>query len=532
MSDSFVTLFDGIQTHRHHSSSPTTWTPNCQLVAGLLSSRSPPAPSDPDRSTAHGQPSFVPFEGATPLTSIAPQPVLVPSESKDSDDDFDIAMDDSDIEAHQFPAQRSDSVQTLRESYCPFGESITWHRLYDSDGVTVPAKIFARFRSKSLDKTCANEPHYITYRRNYFSNEIWFGLEPPTESAYGKLYVDYEGARYPVRSFGVRMRAVDTDEQGEDVEISVFTPKRDRPIVPTPTLEQKMQPNMPKYSHVYDESTGFGSNKLSLPSIHSCVHNQFRQATKNNGSRRKQQSYYQIVVELRIFILGPSGDEVWVKIASTVSGLLVVRGRCPGSFADDPNHQNSKPRKVSQRRRDYKAARPTKKKGQSKPNSYKAPRKVGSRRTSGHTVSSTIPSSASLTSDSRSCASTNITPFSASPQMSPKDEIRESLRLPNPDGTLLLFDVPETAASSRTKERDGAFQGEVFAFDYKAHNLTAGGITDEHERNLATQLNKHGFGLGQRNYLDLQMSAHSTLKDIEVSSTPWENINDHVDYAR
>jgi len=380
---------------------------------------------------------FVPFEGAAPLASLAPQPDLVPSESEDSDDDFDIDLNDSDIGMNEVPTTNSEVVQTLRECYCPFGKTTTWDRLYNSDGVAVPAKVFARFRSKSLDKLSANEPHYITYRRNYFSNEMWYELEPPTESADGKLYVDYEDARYPIQSFGVRMRAVNNDEQGEDVEISVFTPKRDRPISPTPALEQKMQPNMPKHSHVYDESTGFGGYKLSLPTIHSCVHNQFRQATKNNGSRRKKQSYYRIVVELRAFILGSSGDEVWIKIASTISGLLVVRGRCPGSFADDPNHQRIKPRKVSHRRRDCKAVQPTKKKGQSKPNSHKAPKRVSDQCTPCHTVNSVVPSTvASLTSDSRSCASTTITPFSAelsTQQMSPRDEIRKGLSLPIPN---------------------------------------------------------------------------------------------------
>jgi hypothetical protein len=528
-----VPLFEGIQTDLHHSSSPTIWDPNFQTVASLLSSRSARTPIKQDPSTVHGKFSFVPFEGAAPLISLAPQPTLSPSRSMDSDRDIDTAFNDFDIKKDQ-STPSSNAVQTLRECYCPFGKSTTWDQLYNFDGVVVPAKIFARFRSKSLDRTCANEPHHITYRRNYFANEMWFDLDPPTESADGRLYVNYEGTSYPVQSFGVQMRAVDTDEQGADVEISVFTPKRDRPIVPTPALEQKMQPNMPNHSHVYDESTRFGSNKLSLPTIHSCLHNQFRQATKNNGSRRKEQSYYRIVVELRVFIVGPSGNEVPVKIASTISGLLVVRGRCPGSFADDPNFQRSKPRRVSHRRREFKAARSTKKRGQSTSTSYKAPKKVGSRRTSVHTVNSAVPSSmASLTSDSRSWGSTNITSFSESPQMSPRAEIRKRLRLPTPNRCLFLPVFLESAGSSLAMgQQNGTFRDEVFTSQSRTPYPMANEIIDEHKNYFATQLDQYGFGFGQGGYPDLLQSPEPALQSFDVSSTTWENTNVHVGYAQ
>lgn len=520
-------LFEGIQSYTRHPSSATTWDSN-GAVAQRPYRHLLHAPSKCNEMTAGGQAFFVPIEGAAPLTSIAPLSGSVPLELDSSDDEREVAMEVPGVEADDASKAQSKVVQALRECHCPFEESTTWNRIYDSNGVTVPAMIFAKFRSKCLDKSNASESHYITYRRNYFANEMWFELKPPTRFADGKLYVDYEDATYPVKSFGVRMRAVNTDEQGEDVEISVFTAKRDHPIEPTPVLQQKMQPNMTGYRHVYDESTGFGHSKFPLPVFHSFFHMQFRQATKNNGSRRKQQSYYRIIVELRVLILGPFGDEVWIKIASTISGSLVVRGRCPGSFADDPNYRKSKPRKRSHRRPYHKAARLAQRKGHPKTTSHKTPKKVGIQRIPFHTVNTAVPSTrVSLTSDSRSRTSTDTTPSSTemSPVMSPKNEVHQSLRLPNRNRNSVFFEAPESAGSLMVRvQLNEDFEHKGLASNCEMFNP----MVDVHRLNTLSQIERLDSGYRQQSYVDLRRSFVQGLSD---ASTPRELIHGHFGYS-
>jgi meiosis-specific transcription factor NDT80 len=62
---------------------------------------------------------------------------------------------------------------------------------------------------------------------------------------------------------------------------------------------------------------------------------QFQKATANNGKRRAQQQYYNLVVELYAEIASSvPGEMQWIQIARRQSHPMVVRGRSPGHYKD------------------------------------------------------------------------------------------------------------------------------------------------------------------------------------------------------
>ncbi|KAF7591774.1 hypothetical protein BBP40_001100 [Aspergillus hancockii] len=72
------------------------------------------------------------------------------------------------------------------------------------------------------------------------------------------------------------------------------------------------------------------------PTQHTFERIQFQKATANNGKRRAQQQYYNLVVDLYAEIAGPvsSNETQWIKIARKLSHPMVVRGRSPGHYKD------------------------------------------------------------------------------------------------------------------------------------------------------------------------------------------------------
>ena len=438
----------------------------------------------------------------------------------------DVFLDTADVEEDSFPGEDLDGG--LSKSFCPFSVTTPRRTLYDRHNQVVPSAIHADFAREYLEDRVNSPPHHIIYRRNYFTVTINYTLAPPTEPAKGNLFVHDEKARHRVRSLGVRVRAAKNHEYGEDVPISVFTAKRGPPINPPPPLEQRMQPNMPNVSSVYVESTGHGSNVLHRPIYHTFPRLQFRKATDNNGMRRRGQSFFRLVVELRALIMAESGSEEWIQIASTVSGPLLVRGRCPNSFEPyDPRNRKRKPPKDQTEHHAYKGARPkgiTKSKGSSttRRNYCVAAKTAASqrkRRISSSTISGTMR-------DSNSGYATPMTTDSTapsvpeSPVMVPRQEIPLSLRLPIPNGKREASPIPKIEEQSTEDDVLNVLNGE-FGHPSLCKELTYW-VEDLQRHRVATQLESHGCELNLSSYTILAPSSTSTMREIDDSTIPWE----------
>ena len=361
------------------------------------------------------------------------------SDGRDDNEYSEVAARSAYLALQSFGAKSQVKNCALPESFCRFGRTISWETLYDSHGQAVPAAIYARFSKKYLKDDTRSQPCHIIYRRNYFAITMSYTLITPTGYKDGNLYVHEQNVRYSVKALGLRLRAVKNHEHGEDVPISVFTAKRGPPIHPPPSLEQKMQPDIPGLSNVYSESTGHGSSTQHCPIYHTFPRLQFRKATENNGVRRKGQSFFRVVIDLRASIVGQSGEREWVKIASTMSGPLLVRGRCPNSFEPyDPNNKKRKPPKKQYGRINYKGAGPrgiSKKKNLSTKQTHanvaikSGSGQRGSHRVSSTAVSSTMPDSISGSQTPTTNHTSVPSPYD-SPVMVPRDTIPPDLRLP------------------------------------------------------------------------------------------------------
>lgn len=237
-----------------------------------------------------------------------------------------------------------------RKVLLPFSETRTWKKMFDNEGLHVPAQISGRFREKYL----RNEDYWIFYRRNYFAVACSYILQPPAQtSTKGKLWLKFPdgGGKVPVLALAMRLRAILNDDDKADVEITMFTKKRTKDGERT-TL-QPMMPNMPGFTCVYTDSTGdYGSLRTDVPTNFTFSRNQFRSATLNNGSRRKPQDYYRVVLELLAKITHRDrehGEPQWTRVASIASGRILTRGRPPNSFEkydpNNPDHKRRKPRK-------------------------------------------------------------------------------------------------------------------------------------------------------------------------------------------
>ncbi|KKK20811.1 hypothetical protein ARAM_000037 [Aspergillus rambellii] len=153
--------------------------------------------------------------------------------------------------------------------------------------------------------------------------------------------------------------AIVNAQYGEVRELVQHTPKRDKQSERKPgkIIMQPCQPSAVILSHgsatnsgqpgfsLMSQSGGMpvdynssynGAPQSSLPpSQHTFERIQFQKATANNGKRRAQQQYYNLVVELfaEISPVG-SSESQWIKIARRLSHPMVVRGRSPGHYKD------------------------------------------------------------------------------------------------------------------------------------------------------------------------------------------------------
>ncbi|GAD95970.1 NDT80 / PhoG like DNA-binding family protein [Paecilomyces variotii No. 5] len=151
--------------------------------------------------------------------------------------------------------------------------------------------------------------------------------------------------------------AIVNAQDGEVRELVQHTPKRDKQSETKPgkvTLQPQPMPSL--LGHSSASGLGFGTSSRSVnmsmdfgspyatvgqtsqpPTQHTFERIQFQRATANNGKRRAQQQYYNLVVDLYAEIPSPLGSAVkkqWVKIARRISDPMVVRGRSPGHYKD------------------------------------------------------------------------------------------------------------------------------------------------------------------------------------------------------
>lgn len=189
------------------------------------------------------------------------------------------------------------------------------------------------------------EGHWTCYRRNYFAVACSFSLRNYISGM--PLYLQHDGVLCKVRSFAVAISAT-IKSQDEHRQLVQHTPKRDRKSERMPSMVQ-LQPTTPGSTGTFSTAVDFGSalhldyhpssyptasnpQPLSVPFSHTYERIQFQKATANNGSRRAQQQYYRVVVELHATVVDPRFGTTTLQIARRVSDPVVVRGRSPGHY--------------------------------------------------------------------------------------------------------------------------------------------------------------------------------------------------------
>ena len=229
-----------------------------------------------------------------------------------------------------------------------FGDTKSTGHLHDAAGFPVRADLRALF---VLKKRAAKQREcWILYRRNYYGIQGSFDLHPSLDSSTEETLwlhgVNHEPKR--VLAVYMRMRGVIDSETGPAIPIVVFNAKR-KPLHPgdnpPPAPDrQRMKPTREGSTKLYVESTGDRADNINVPMNHTWPRNQFRAATQNNGSRRTEQQFYHVVVELMVEVIVDGSPESFV-VASVISEPLVVRGRCPLSFKPKDGHTRHPDRK-------------------------------------------------------------------------------------------------------------------------------------------------------------------------------------------
>ncbi|KAJ5133472.1 p53-like transcription factor DNA-binding [Penicillium atrosanguineum] len=245
------------------------------------------------------------------------------------------------------PTQRS---QTQVEAP-PFEETSVLEAIVAEVGGTqqtvkpdVQAKIGRGFFSSDGKWTC--------YRRNYFAVTCSFSLHPWPSTV--PLYIRHpDQTLEPIRGFAMSISAIVNGQYGDTRELVQHTPKRDKlserkpcriPLQPSPPPSFGVSTG--NHGHVGfplgSQSTDYNTSFTGTPqpcaqpaTSHMFERIQFQKATANNGKRRAQQQFYNLVVELHAEVSGPVGnDPQWVLIARKHSHQMVVRGRSPGHYKD------------------------------------------------------------------------------------------------------------------------------------------------------------------------------------------------------
>ncbi|KAL4927656.1 NDT80 / PhoG like DNA-binding family protein [Aspergillus undulatus] len=230
----------------------------------------------------------------------------------------------------------------------PFHETNIIHTVVSGNQIVRPeigAKIHKGFFQVDDKWTC--------YRRNYFSISCSFSFP---QSVHGPFVLKYDNRSERIHQFSMSISAIVNAQHNEVRELVQHTPKRDkqseRPpqrVILQPSPAAGMVPSIGSttsghpYSLMsppagmgmeYNSAYGGAPQQPQPPTQHTFERIQFQKATANNGKRRAQQQYYNLVVDLYAEITGPLGGNEWVKIARKLSFPMVVRGRSPGHYKD------------------------------------------------------------------------------------------------------------------------------------------------------------------------------------------------------
>ena len=232
----------------------------------------------------------------------------------------------------------------------PFNDTTILHPIV-SGNQTIKPEIQANIH-KGFFKV---DDKWTCYRRNYFSVTCSFSAHPSTQSPLFVKFADQGTER--IASFAMSISAIVNGQYGETRELVQHTPKRDKQSERRPA-KVPLQPSLPpplmlghnptsNSNHLgfsLGSTSGIGMDYTTYPTAqqpsqpptqHTFERIQFQKATANNGKRRAQQQYYNLVVELyaQIEPVG-AGSSQWVKIARRQSHPMVVRGRSPGHYKD------------------------------------------------------------------------------------------------------------------------------------------------------------------------------------------------------
>lgn len=240
-----------------------------------------------------------------------------------------------------------------------FAEIEIFHEI-TVDGQRITPTISARFH-RGFFKV---DNKWTCYRRNYFAVTCSFSLTPslPQNTIY---YLQIPGQRPErIHNFSMAISAVVNSPENETRELVQHSPKRDKKsekkpdrVILDPTHPYLMGSNASgpgghQGQGIYglgpqagtmtaDYNQPFGSTmQTDHPTQHTFRRIQFQKATANNGKRRAQQQFYNLIVELQVGILR-QGQLQWIKVAQRRSDPVVVRGRSPGHYKDGKRNRST-----------------------------------------------------------------------------------------------------------------------------------------------------------------------------------------------
>ncbi|QKX54800.1 uncharacterized protein TRUGW13939_01889, partial [Talaromyces rugulosus] len=267
-----------------------------------------------------------------PYNSSMPSSLGTPLESSNS-------MYSTSSYGHSYPSTQPEAP--------PFRETTMHHQVINDSSQPVQLSIQAKIHKGFFQV----EEKWTCYRRNYFSVTCFFNMQPwdPNSTYYTQQGPGQHHER--IRDFAMSISAVVSGSDNDIRELVQHSPKRDKQsekkpdrIILQPHCPNVLSSNAGPSGSVFGipQSTGsmpFDCNSqyamplnTQPPMQHTFERIQFQKATANNGKRRAQQQYYNLVVELWANV--SKNTEKWVLIATKHSDEMVVRGRSPGHYKD------------------------------------------------------------------------------------------------------------------------------------------------------------------------------------------------------
>ncbi|KAF0520878.1 p53-like transcription factor [Gigaspora margarita] len=277
---------------------------------------------------------YVPIATQTPST---PRPTSSPSNTNTSNPASDRKVIDNrptftTTSFHTTPFQagavrkrRTDTLGFSQDVGPFFSPTQQHHNIYSTDRtlsykLRINSKVDRGFFLADNDWTC--------YRRNYFQISSAFSILSTTHHTMNEsdipCLLEVDGQFHNISQFllGITARVSNSDKK---IELVQHTPKRDKgpQMVPVP---KPIRPG----GNLNLSSVGSNSNIVTFERI------QFKTATANNGKRRAAQQYYVVMVDL--YAQTENGEQI--RVATSTSAPLVVRGRSPGHYADNHDRYN------------------------------------------------------------------------------------------------------------------------------------------------------------------------------------------------